>query len=102
MKHGWNTDARVDIEKSVIQTVQNCAPRKEFIDSKTKGESSTTETTRNRWGRVTTKHTKDTKKIPGELINAGSVCAQTTPGFAFISVHSRLFSFVFFVYFVDN
>jgi hypothetical protein len=87
---------------SVIQTVQNCAPRKELIDSKTKGESSTTETTRNSWGRVTTKHTKDTKKKPEELINADSNCAQTTPGFAFIRVHSRLFSFVFFVFFVDN
>ena len=37
-----------------------------------------------------------------ELINADSSCAQTTAGFAFISVHSRLFSFVFFVCFVDN
>src|SRR5260221_720673 len=61
------------------------------------GESSTTETTRNRWGRVTTKHTKDTKKIPEELINADSNYTQNTPGFAFISVHSRLFSFVIFV-----
>lgn len=42
------------------------------------------------------------EKIPEELMTADSNFAQSTLGFAFISVHSRLFSFVFFVCFVDN